>query len=178
MIRPGRVGLLAATLLGMLPGSAASAAVIPGFEVACSSSHASRDDPIVFPRRPGASPHLHEFFGNTGSDAYSTPASLRTSGGTPCALAANRTAYWSPAVYSAGVRLTPLRLHAYYRWGRVRDLASISALPAGAVMIAGDSQATRPPPTSVLGWSCGRQGERLASRPKDCRNTHHGRHGT
>jgi hypothetical protein len=33
------------------------------------------DDPIVFPRQPGAA-HQHDFFGNTSTNAYSTDASL------------------------------------------------------------------------------------------------------
>ena len=48
------------------------------FAVPCQFSHRNQDDPIVFPGRPGRS-HDHTYFGNTSTDANSTPASLSAS---------------------------------------------------------------------------------------------------
>jgi hypothetical protein len=51
------------------------------FRVTCASSHRRRDDPIVFQNQSGVS-HMHEFFGNRTTDAFSTLTSLRA--GTNC----------------------------------------------------------------------------------------------
>ena len=37
----------------------------------CLPSHRAPDDPIVYPKQPGAS-HLHDFFGNETTNAFST----------------------------------------------------------------------------------------------------------
>jgi hypothetical protein len=64
----------------------------------CEMSHLSYDDPIVYPNQPGAA-HLHHFFGNTLTNAYSSFGSLRTSGDGTCAGGPiNRTGYWFPAM--------------------------------------------------------------------------------
>lgn len=68
------------------------------FRTHCNYSHLAYDDPILFPGQPGRS-HLHMFFGNTGTNAYSTYYSLRTTGQSTCMGGyLNRTAYWFPAV--------------------------------------------------------------------------------
>ena len=41
---------------------------VPQFKVECGWSHSAPDDPIVHPGTPGRS-HLHDFFGNTATDA-------------------------------------------------------------------------------------------------------------
>ena len=53
---------------------AASAGNRGNFAVACPYSHSLMDDPIVYPGQPGAS-HMHDFFGNVATDAFSTPSS-------------------------------------------------------------------------------------------------------
>src|SRR4051794_40385059 len=45
------------------------------FTTRCTLSHERADDPIVKPNQPGAS-HLHEFFGNTTTNASTTATSL------------------------------------------------------------------------------------------------------
>src|SRR5437764_1049725 len=64
------------------------------FRTVCGYSHMAFDDPIVFPRAPGKS-HLHVFFGNTRTDAWSTASSIAGSGNSTCRGGiANRSAYW------------------------------------------------------------------------------------
>jgi hypothetical protein len=73
--------------------------VVGAFRMFCTGGQISRDDPLFYPGQPGAS-HLHQFFGNTGTNASSNYASLRTSGGTTCGQSStpfNRSAYWRPA---------------------------------------------------------------------------------
>jgi len=71
------------------------------FRFTCLAGQLSKDDPIVYPGQPGKS-HLHQFFGNTGTNASSNYQSLRTTGGSTCTrttdVSAQRSAYWMPAM--------------------------------------------------------------------------------
>lgn len=75
----------------------ASPDVVGAFRFDCLPGQIAKDDPIVFPGRPGDS-HRHQFFGNTGANAYSTFNSLRTTGESTCNNKLNRSAYWIPAM--------------------------------------------------------------------------------
>src|SRR5690349_9233817 len=55
---------------------------VPQFVVKCGFSHVASNDPIVHPGMTGMS-HSHDFFGNRGTNADSTPASL-LGGATTC----------------------------------------------------------------------------------------------
>src|SRR5205085_7645155 len=71
---------------------------IGAFRISCDFSHMANDDPIVFPNQPGRS-HLHTFFGNTGTNAFSTADSIATTGNSTCrGGTANRSAYWVPSM--------------------------------------------------------------------------------
>lgn len=70
---------------------------VGAFRFLCNAAHVSYDDPIVYPGEPGAS-HLHQWFGNTAADAFSTYESLRTTGESTCMSPLNRSAYWMPAM--------------------------------------------------------------------------------
>lgn len=96
------------------------------------------DDPIVFPGQPGAA-HLHDFFGNTSTDAFSTAESL-AAGSTTCRLQTDRSAYWVPALYADGVAVTPIKARAYY----VRKVeAKVQTAPVGLRIIAGGPKYVR-----------------------------------
>ena len=140
---------------------------IPGFEVFCFYSHSAQDDPIVAPGMPGRSAHRHEFAGNTTTNANSTEASMRA-GSTNCQEPDDTAGYWTPTLYSHGVEVRPDRLHAYYRWGQFKDVASIQPVPAGLKIIAGDAKALRPQSTSIVGWNCGVQGQTQYDHPISC----------
>lgn len=84
---------------GAIPPSAAPD-VVGAMRFICGAGQLLYDDPIVFPGQPGKS-HLHQFYGNTGANAYSTYQSLRTTGQSTCANGAypgNRTPYWTAAM--------------------------------------------------------------------------------
>lgn len=87
--------------IGSIPPSNAPD-VVGAFRFICGAGQLNYDDPVVYPGQPGAS-HLHQYYGNTGADANSTYTSLRTSGDSTCnsdgkGHAANRSAYWMPAM--------------------------------------------------------------------------------
>lgn len=159
--------VLAAVVMALgLATPSQAAEPIPGFLSVCSYDHSLRDDPLLFRNRPGASA-LNDFFGNESTNASSTYRSLR-SAGTNCQLSADTAAYWAPSLYSGNSKQQPLRLHAYYRWGNIKDLKSIRNMPRNLRMIAGNANATGPQSTSVVGWTCGVQGEPLKDRPGSC----------
>lgn len=115
------------------------------FRTRCAPSHVAFDDPIVYPGQPGRS-HLHQFFGNTGTSAASTTASIAGTGNSTCRGGiANRSAYWVPAMIDMRTSevVAPDDSDFYYKTSyRGVVNASIKPLPAGLRMIAGDPKNT------------------------------------
>jgi len=92
---------------------------VGAFRFTCNAGQLAKDDPIVYPGQPGKS-HLHQFFGNTGTNASSTYSSLRTTGGSTCTRSENvsvqRSAYWMPAMLDgAGNAVKPNYMNTYYK---------------------------------------------------------------
>ncbi len=137
---PGYSGLRVATTT-LQPGSSDGTGA---FRIVCDYSHMNFDDPMVNPGKPGAS-HLHTFFGNKGTNAYSTATSLATIGKSTChGGTANRSAYWVPTLLDAqGQPVVPAIAIIYYKTGYT-DIppSSIQAMPAGLRMIAGDKNSS------------------------------------
>ncbi|MGV1009146.1 MAG: DUF1996 domain-containing protein [Dermatophilaceae bacterium] len=153
---PRRAVLLAVALLLLAVESPISAAPAEAaakgmFKVVCDFSHSLMDDPIVYPGKPDAS-HLHEFSGNTTTDANSTLDSLQN-GSTTCGNAKDRSAYWAPALYQDGKRVEPKEMQIYYRASN-RDAGSINTIPMGLKMIAGNRDATQAQSADIAGWTC------------------------
>jgi hypothetical protein len=105
----------------------------------CGFSHRGTDDRSSSPRQPGFS-HDHTFIGNTSTDAFSTPARLRT----------RRHDVQAPAD-RAGV-LTPT-LFGRRRTGHTDDRdrvlpaqrnSPLKPFPAGLQMVAGELEVDRP----------------------------------
>jgi hypothetical protein len=94
--------------------------VVGAFRFICGAGQLRYDDPIVYPGQPGRS-HLHQFYGNTSANANSTFASLRASGDSTCnnmgnGTAANRSAYWIPAMLDGkGHVVQPDYVQVYYK---------------------------------------------------------------
>jgi Domain of unknown function (DUF1996) len=131
------------------------------FAVACRFSHRNQDDPIVFPGRRGRS-HDHTYFGNTTTDAFSTPASLRNAGRTTCLLPEDTAAYWAPTLFVHGRAIEPEGAIVYY----VRRTSDeVDPFPAGLKMVAGNAKARSPQSLRVTSWSCGYGGERSSTIP-------------
>ena len=97
-----------------IPASAAPD-VLGAFRFICNAGAVKADDPIVYPGQPGAS-HLHQFYGNTSADAYSSYSSLRQNGSSTCMSPLNRSAYWMPALLNgAGYVVRPDYVAIYYK---------------------------------------------------------------
>ena len=86
----------------------------PGiFTDRCGFSHEAPDDPILMPGETGMSMQ-HDFYGNTGTSATSTVASL-VGRRTLCTTSADASAYWTPVLYQNGHALTPSSALIYWR---------------------------------------------------------------
>ena len=106
--------LVAMSGTGAIPPSARPD-YVGAFRFICNPGHVAYDDPIVFPGQPGKS-HLHQFYGNTAVDAYSTYQSLRTTGNSTCMSPLNRSAYWMPAMMDGrGNVVRPDAVAIYYK---------------------------------------------------------------
>lgn len=100
---------------GNIPSEQPAIDPVGAFRFICKPSHLAYDDPIVFPGQKGRA-HLHMFFGNTLADANSDYESLRTTGGSTCNNALNRSAYWIPALLNGrGQVLMPDLISIYYK---------------------------------------------------------------
>lgn len=141
---------------------------VPQFKVECGWSHSAPDDPIVHAGHSGRS-HLHDFFGNTTTDATSTPASL-LGGDTTCQNKLDTAAYWAPALLRDGQPVQPTGSVAYYRPGPGVAPQAIEPYPAGLLVVAGDQTASVPQPLSVAAWHCGASPV-LQSEPPECPRT-------
>ena len=142
---------------GMGDSQGPSANDIGAFRLICSFSHMSFNDPIVYPSQPGAS-HLHTFVGNTGTDAYSTSATIANSGNSTCSGGTlNRSAYWFPTMIDTtdGTPLAPISFLVYYKtgYGGVKP-ADVKAVPNGLRMISGSSAGTPTSGTSASRFAC------------------------
>jgi len=132
-----------------------------GWIVSCNYSHSLNDDPIVFPGQPGAA-HLHDFVGASTTDRSSTAASLQA-GGTTCAISADTSAYWVPALYEDGVRVLPAATSKnalfYYRRKGAPSGTIVQPFPRGLKIIIGNAHAKSPQENPQLGtdiiFKCG-----------------------
>lgn len=135
------------------------------FLIECEFSHAAPDDPIVVPGRPGAM-HMHDFFGNTTTDAYSTYETL-LAGDTTCQTRADKAAYWAPALFNHGEQVTPRTSLAYYRPAPGIDPTTLEPYPPGLKIVSGDMAAAEPQHIDLVGWACGTS-PKNHHRPPEC----------
>jgi hypothetical protein len=151
---------------GAIPPSAAPD-IVGAFRFICTAGQVLPDDPIVFPGQPGKS-HLHQFYGNEAADASSTYVSLRARGASTCnrgPFAANRSAYWMPAMLdAAGNVVKPKFVAIYYKRLPATDSRCSSVnpraegncipIPNGIKFIFGYDMLTHESPTGSLWFNC------------------------
>jgi hypothetical protein len=104
---------------------------VGAFRFICGAGQVRYDDPMVAPGQFGVT-HLHQFYGNTEADADSTFESLRGSGDSTCNFtgtgqAANRSAYWMPAMLDGkGNVVLPDYVQVYYKQAPVTQQGTIA----------------------------------------------------
>ncbi|HEY3725129.1 MAG TPA: DUF1996 domain-containing protein [Acidimicrobiia bacterium] len=123
----------------------------PRFVTRCTFSHRLADDPIVHPGMPGAS-HLHDFFGNTTTNAKSTLKKLKR-GTTTCKNPQDLSGYWTPSLKVNGVLVDPTQTSVYYS-SNGKDYRKIKAPPRGLEVVAGNAMATAPQGKAITTWDC------------------------
>ena len=147
------------------------------FRTLCTFSHASFDDPIVQPGKPGRT-HLHSFFGNTETSFATDAANMTTRGNSTCSGGIlNRTGYWIPTlIYSCpetatgcdhsrnGTPIFPQSSNFYYKCAEGYNCNTggyggtpLRWWPAGFRMIAGDANGTSPQNGSRFWIECWNQ---------------------
>ena len=146
------VALLSATGSSAARPGATTMKALQGvnFVSSCGFSHRLMDDPIVYPKSPGAS-HDHTFVGNRTTNAYSTRGTL-VAGSSTCRRAGETAAYWMPTLLRGGQAVEPRGATIYYRR---RTLDAVRPFPPGFKMIAGDAHAFTAQDLRVTFWNCG-----------------------
>lgn len=129
----------------------------------CPFSHRLPDDPIVFPKLPGAS-HMHSFFGSRVTNANTELGDLQA-GASNCNPSVDTSSYWVPTMYVDNQPVEPTGTTFYYLGEGVRDdiIARIQPLPLGLRIVAGNAKATGPN-DSIARWSCLHHNEAGASK--------------
>ncbi len=122
---------------------AANAAYANEFDVNCNYSHTFPDDPILFPGQPGRA-MVHDFFGNSNTNAYSTYDSLNGNKATTCDTNADRSAYWLPQLKRPSGIVVPQFQKTYYK--NDQPVVPLQPIPAGLELLAGDHMGTAPNP--------------------------------
>jgi hypothetical protein len=132
------------------------------FESVCFYSHSAKDDAIIYPNQPGASPHIHDFLGNLSTNANSTAASLQA-GGTNCLNTKDFAAYWVPSLLKGatippggglpvgGTILQPSSVTVYYLSNGKNNT---KPFPLGIKLIAGNAHATAAAQEHNVFWGC------------------------
>jgi Domain of unknown function (DUF1996) len=141
-----------------------------GFGVQCGFTHASMDDPIVYPNQPDMG-HMHAFYGNKSTDAYSTRKTLMAAG-TTCSDKKDLAAIWAPTAFikkqGTWRPLAPYRERTYY-FKPMRDtIAHMVYLPKNIKMIGGNPHAMNAAQNPAVRWFCG-EGSPERPFPYDCR---------
>jgi len=154
-----------------------------GWITVCPPTHRAPDDPILYPRQPGAA-HLHQFFGNRGVKASSTYRSMLESR-TSCRTRADKAGYWVPALYEDGRLVSPRGRRAdgeatrsvfYYRISNISDdyLAKhpVETFPKDFRVTAGNAKAGAPAGQPKLGkeiyWGCSDNSTEKLTAPPSC----------
>ncbi|WP_372770882.1 DUF1996 domain-containing protein, partial [Pseudoalteromonas sp.] len=150
------------------------------FRINCDFSHASYNDPIVYPGQENAA-HLHRFYGNTEVDHSTNMESLYSQGDSSCqGNHLNRSSYWVPTLLAPvydpntgdqtfdesgqpNLQVVPAVVgnddeahEVFYYSAGVDNLNSIEVIPAGLKIIAGDhmGQPGQAQSTSIVRWHC------------------------
>ncbi len=136
------------------------------------------DDPIVFPGQPGAA-HMHDFFCNQATTAFSTYESMTAA--TSVCPSGDTAGYWAPALFRNGVKVDPhgpsTRQQFYYRDNNVPAGSPIVPFPPDFRMVIGNPHATTLAEANAAGveiggeqyWGCSDNSEiGKATAPIDC----------
>ncbi len=132
------------------------------FRILCSVSHASFDDPIIYPGQSGRN-HAHVFAGNTSTGGGTNPLTMASVGNSTCfGGTLNRSAYWFPALLddATGEVLFPTTMNFYYKCAEAHSCNGIQWAPPNFRMITGKATNSNPAnlPGRIECWKNGGPG--------------------
>lgn len=133
------------------------------FNTQCAYSHTLPDDAIVHPGKPGEAMQ-HDFFGNTNTDAFSTPDSLSSNKSTTCDSVADPSAYWTPQLKRGAGIIAPMYEKTYYK--NDQPVVPVNVIPVGLEMLAGDHMGSTSNPH--IQFLCAGSGKYLSDPPTSC----------
>src|SRR5471030_126428 len=143
----------------------AGAAHANTFNTDCNYSHTRPDDPIVYPGKAGEA-MVHDFFGNTSTNASSTYDSLSSNKATTCDSNADRSAYWAPQLKRASGVINATYEKTYYKDDQHVASFPVNAIPLGLQMLAGNHMGTSPNPH--VNFLCRGSGNYTTTMPTSC----------
>jgi hypothetical protein len=111
------------------------------FSNVCQVSHRNTDNFIVSPDVIDGAQHLHDYYGNTTTNAFSTLGSLQRARST-CANERDHSAYWVPVLLRDNRVVEPESAQMIMR-GYNRDVGAVVSMPRGLRMITGNAKQTR-----------------------------------
>jgi hypothetical protein len=126
------------------------------FNTDCQYSHTLPDDSIVHYGKPGES-MVHDFVGNTKTDAFSSFVTLMQNKVTTCNNAPDFSAYWVPQLKRASGTVAPTNIKIYYANTNMNPAFPVHPFPDGFQMLAGDHMSTVPKPD--ITYHCSGQGQ-------------------
>ncbi|EOL8977651.1 DUF1996 domain-containing protein [Cronobacter turicensis] len=132
------------SLIPVITGlSAFSAWAGPQAHAVCAYHHTAGDDAIMMYGMPNHA-MLHDFFGNTHTDAYTDYVRLRNQPETTCDNKADSSAWWAPTMkLPDGQIVKPAYQKTYYQSTNV-DKYPLTPFPLGLELLAGDHHGTGP----------------------------------
>ncbi|WP_249324837.1 DUF1996 domain-containing protein [Enterobacter mori] len=147
----GTMNIVKIALLGGIYSSiniqmASAASVEKGwgqFNVECGLSHTLADDPMMAFGKPGAS-MVHDFFGNTKVNAWTSTNQLLANKNTTCTSRADLSSYWAPQLLdtNSGEIIKPIFMKTYYRNTDTRY--PVVPFPEGLQLMVGEHQSNEP----------------------------------
>jgi len=136
------------------------------FSNACQVSHQNTDNFIVSPEVVDGAQHLHDYFGNTTTNAFSTLDNLQE-GRSTCANGEDASAYWVPALLKDNRPVEPDQAQMIMR-GYNKDVGTVVGMPRGLAMITGNAKATKAADSNAQFACTGAENERSKTFP-NCR---------
>jgi hypothetical protein len=105
----------------------------------CGLSHRNTDNFIVTPGVIDGAQHIHNYFGNSTNNAFTTPENALGDQAQNCQDPTNKSSYWTPSITQNGQEVQPESVEFVYQ-GYQEDVGEVVPMPMGMVMIAGDAK--------------------------------------
>jgi hypothetical protein len=125
------------------------------FNTHCQYSHTLPDDSIVHYAKPGEA-MVHDFVGNTKTDAFSSFVTLMQNKVTTCNTAPDFSAYWVPQLKRASGIVPVSDIKIYYSNKYADQGHLVQPFPDGFQMLAGDHMSTQP--KAEISYNCSGKG--------------------